>query len=121
MRAEAAATIFSRNSAPPPPLIRLRSGAISSAPSTVRSSAGVSSSVVSGTPSRAASARVASDVGTAYDLKARAHALGQQLDEMPRGRAGAEPKPHAGPHPVDRDRGGLTFLRFNVHERRRFE
>ena len=56
MRAEAAATIFSRSSAPPPPLIRLRSGAISSAPSTVRSSSGVSSSVVSGMPQRSASA-----------------------------------------------------------------
>ena len=46
MRAEAAATIFSRSSAPPPPLISLRSGSISSAPSTVRSSSGMSSSVV---------------------------------------------------------------------------
>src|SRR4029078_9699905 len=38
MRSEAAATIFSRSKAPPPPLIRERSGAISSAPSIVRSS-----------------------------------------------------------------------------------
>ena len=64
IRADAAATIFSRNSAPPPPLMTVRSGAISSAPSTVRSSSGVSSSVDSGTPRRSASARVASDVGT---------------------------------------------------------
>ena len=35
IRAEAAATIFSRSSAPPPPLIRLSAGSISSAPSTV--------------------------------------------------------------------------------------
>src|SRR5207302_892227 len=67
MRAEAAATIFSRNSAPPPPLIRVRSGPISSAPSTVMSSSDVSSSVVSGTPRRCASARVVSEVGTPID------------------------------------------------------
>ena len=82
MRADAAATIFSRSSAPPPPLIRLRSGAISSAPSTVRSSSGVSSSVVSGMPSRSASRRVASEVGTRDDVEAGAHALAEQLDEM---------------------------------------
>ena len=35
------------------------------------------------------------------------------------GRAGAEAKPHAGPHPFDGDGRGLTFLRFNVHERPR--
>src|SRR5215204_7055412 len=64
MRAEAAATIFSRNSAPPPPLIRARSGPISSAPSTVRSSAGASSSVVKAMPRSSAWRRVASDVGT---------------------------------------------------------
>src|SRR5262249_43221665 len=64
-RADAEATIFSRSSAPPPPLIRERSGAISSAPSTARSSSGVSSRLVSGTPSRSASLRVASEVGTA--------------------------------------------------------
>ena len=50
MRSDAAATIFSRSSAPPPPLIRLSAGSISSAPSTVRSSRSTSSSVVSGTP-----------------------------------------------------------------------
>ena len=45
MRFEAEATIFSRNSAPPPPLISLSLESISSAPSTVRSSSGMSSSV----------------------------------------------------------------------------
>ena len=50
MRSDAAATIFSRSSAPPPPLIRLSAGSISSAPSTVRSSWSISSSVVSGMP-----------------------------------------------------------------------
>ena len=38
--ADADATIFSRNKAPPPPLMSVRSGAISSAPSTVRSKLG---------------------------------------------------------------------------------
>ena len=65
MRAEEEATIFSRNSAPPPPLIRLKSGAISSAPSMVRSRQGASSRVVSCTPTCSASLRVASDVATA--------------------------------------------------------
>lgn len=64
MRAEAAATIFSRKSAPPPPLISESSKSTSSAPSMVRSSSGVSSSVDSGTPSSRQSAAVRSDVGT---------------------------------------------------------
>src|SRR3984893_14578558 len=64
MRSDAAATIFSRSNAPPPPLMTLRAGLISSAPSTVRSSRSISSSVVRGMPQRTASARVASDVGT---------------------------------------------------------
>jgi hypothetical protein len=63
--ADAAATIFSRNKAPPPPLTSVKSGAISSAPSTVRSSSGVSSSVASEMPAAAACARVVSEVGTA--------------------------------------------------------
>src|SRR5579863_10309746 len=65
MRADASATIFSRSNAPPPPLMTVKSGATSSAPSTVKSSSGVSSRVVSAMPSFAACARVASDVGTA--------------------------------------------------------
>ena len=69
MRAEAAATIFSRSSAPPPPLISVRSGPISSAPSMVRSSSGVSSNVVSGMPRLSACARVASEVGTPITLQ----------------------------------------------------
>ena len=64
MRSEAAATIFSRSNAPPPPLMRLSAGSISSAPSTVRSSRSMSSSVVRRMPHRSASARVASEVGT---------------------------------------------------------
>ena len=64
MRFEAEATIFSRNSAPPPPLISLSLGSTSSAPSTVRSSSGMSSSVPSGMPSAFACASVASEVAT---------------------------------------------------------
>src|SRR5579883_2491014 len=64
IRSEAAATIFSRRSAPPPPLIRLSSGSISSAPSTVKSSRSTPSSVVRRIPQRSASWRVASEVGT---------------------------------------------------------
>jgi len=64
MRSEAAATIFSRNKAPPPPLMTLSEGSISSAPSTVKSSRSTSSSVVRRMPQRMASSRVVSDVGT---------------------------------------------------------
>src|SRR5213593_52991 len=59
-----AATIFSRNRAPPMPLIRSSFGSTWSAPSTVRSSQKLSSREVSGIPSRFASSAVARDVGT---------------------------------------------------------
>ena len=97
MRAEADATIFSRSSAPPPPLIRLRSGAISSAPSMVRSSSGVSSSVVSGMPHCSACGARRLRGRHRDDVEAGAHPFAQQFDERPGGRAGAEPEPHAGP------------------------
>src|SRR2546427_8128154 len=61
---DAAATIFSRNRAPPIPLIRSSFGSTSSAPSTVRSSQKLSSNEVNGIPSRFASSAVAKDVGT---------------------------------------------------------
>src|SRR3989441_3881106 len=63
---DAAATIFSRNKAPPIPLIRSSFGSTSSAPSTVRSSQKLSSSEVNGIPMRFASSAVASDVGTPF-------------------------------------------------------
>ena len=71
-------------------------------------------------PSRSASRAGRLRGRHADDVEAGAHPLGQQLDEMPRGRAGAEPEPHAGPHPFEREGGGLTFLRFDVHERTLF-
>src|SRR6059058_4974599 len=61
---DAAATIFSRNRAPPIPLIRSSFGSTSSAPSTFRSSQKLSSREVNGIPSRFASSAVAKDVGT---------------------------------------------------------
>ena len=94
-RAEAAATIFSRSSAPPPPLIKVRSGAISSAPSMVRSSSGVSSSVVSGMPHCSACCARRLRGRHRDHVEAGAHALAEHLDERPRGRAGAEPEPHS--------------------------
>src|SRR5690348_16392972 len=62
-RLAAAATSFSRNSAPPRPLMRLSAGSTSSAPSTARSIC-PTSSVTIGIPSDAASSAVARDVGT---------------------------------------------------------
>src|SRR5207245_1155403 len=63
---DAAATIFSRNKAPPIPLIRSSFGSTSSAPSTVRSSQKLSSSEVNGIPNCFASSAVSSDVGTPF-------------------------------------------------------
>src|SRR5881296_1238361 len=63
---DAAATIFSRNRAPPIPLIRSSFGSTSSAPSTVRSSQKLSSSEVNGIPNCFASSAVSSDVGTPF-------------------------------------------------------
>ena len=61
---EAEATIFSRRRAPPPPLMSRSFGSISSAPSTVRSSSGISSSVVTAMPRFFACASVRSEVVT---------------------------------------------------------
>ena len=117
MRAEAAATIFSRSSAPPPPLIRVRSG---------RDLVGAVDGQVELGRLVERGQRHAEPLGLgarrlrgrhADDVEAGAHPLGQQLDEMLGGRAGAEAEPHARPHPFDRQRRGLTFLRFDVHER----
>src|SRR5437667_2079172 len=63
---DAAATIFSRNRAPPIPLIRSNLGSTSSAPSTVKSSQKLSSREVSGMPRAFASSAVARDVGTPF-------------------------------------------------------
>src|SRR5256886_6933252 len=63
---DAAATIFSRKSAPPRPLIKSSFGSTSSAPSTHRSGRVRSSSNVSGIPSSFATSAVANDVGTPF-------------------------------------------------------
>ena len=58
----ALATIFSRNNAPPPPLMRASPGPTSSAPSTAKSSTGESSKVMIGMESDSASRRLAVEV-----------------------------------------------------------
>src|SRR5579871_566757 len=63
MRFAEAATIFSRSSAPPPPLIKARSESDSSAPSTARSSSPNASNSASGMLSSRDFAAVRSDVG----------------------------------------------------------
>src|SRR3989304_5111737 len=60
----AAATIFSRNKAPPIPLIRFSAGSTSSAPSIARSSSGCSSRDVRGIPRSFAASAVAREAGT---------------------------------------------------------
>ena len=60
---ELKATTFSRNKAPPPPLIRLKFSSTWSAPSMVRSTPSTSSSPRMERPSSSASCRVCTDVG----------------------------------------------------------
>ena len=109
IRAEAEATIFSRNSAPPPPLISRSSLSSSSAPSMVRSSCGVSSSVVSRMPSRSACARVASEVGTpttsrpASTFAPSRSTNSAAVEPVPR------PEPHARLDELQRLGRGLAF------------
>ena len=102
MRRDDAATIFSRSSAPPPPLIRRSAPSISSAPSTVRSSSGVSSRVVNGIPSSSRLARRRFRGRHADDLEALANLSADEVDEKAGGRAGAETKLHARPDEIDR-------------------
>ena len=64
-RALAWATIFSRSSAPPPPLMTSSAGSISSAPSIVRSSRTGRSSFIIGIPSATASSCTALEVAIA--------------------------------------------------------
>ena len=115
MRSEAAATIFSRNSAPPPPLIRLSAGSISSAPSTVRSSRSISSSVVSGNAALLGLGAGRFRGRHADHLQAGAHLFAEQVDEMLGGRAGAEPELHAVAHMLQRARRRLPFQCVHVH------
>ncbi len=61
---DAAATTFSRTSAPPYPLIRLRCGSTSSAPSTVTSMLSTSPRPTSGIPNSRPSSVAACEVGT---------------------------------------------------------
>ena len=109
MRSDAAATIFSRSSAPPPPLIRLSAGSTSSAPSTVRSSRSISSSVVSGNAALLGLGAGRFRGRHADHLHAGAHLLAQKIDEMPRGRAGAEAELHAVPDLLQRARRRLPL------------
>ena len=115
MLAEAEATIFSRNSAPPPPLIRLKSGPISSAPSMVRSSSGVSSRVDSVMPQLLG--LIAGRLRGRHPdhIEAVPDLFAQKVHEMPGRRAGPEAEPHAGPHPFERAGGSLPFESFKIH------
>ena len=115
MRSEAAATIFSRSNAPPPPLMRLSEGSISSAPSTVRSSRSISSSVVRGMPQRMASARVGFRRRHADDVEPVANPRAKQLDKMLRRRSGTEAEFHAIAHELQRAARRLPFQFFHAH------
>src|SRR2546429_2723190 len=107
---DAAATIFSRNRAPPIPLIRSSFGSTSSAPSTVRSSQKLSSSEVNGIPRRFASSAVAKDVGTPL----RSMPLATRRATPPKERRGADPGPGPGSIPRLADpRGGPPRFSFN--------
>jgi len=83
------ATIFSRSSAPPNPLMRFRLGSTSSAPSTVKSREPASSNVVRGIPRARASVSVRREVGTptipgrSPDLKRTERALRKWATVLP--------------------------------------
>ena len=110
MRSDAAATIFSRNSAPPPPLIRLSARSTSSAPSTVRSSRSISSSVVSGILQRSRLGAGRFRGRHADHPHARAATFSpSRSTKCLRGRAGAEPELHAVLHMLQRARRRLPF------------
>ncbi len=117
MRADAAATIFSRSSAPPPPLIRRQVGRdlVGAVDRQVELGRLVERRQRNAKPLGLRARRLRGRHRD--DVEAGAHALAQQLDEMPRGRAGAEPEPHARAHEFDRAGGGGTFLGLDVHWR----
>src|SRR5262249_712722 len=50
------------------------------------------------------------------DVQAGADPLGQKLDEVACGRAGAKPKPHPGFHEIKRARGSVAFQNVGVHD-----
>ena len=106
MRLAAVAMIFSRSSAPPPPLISRSWPSISSAPSTTRSSAGCSSRVASGMPSGARERGGALRGRHADDRQPGADALAEQADEVLRRAAAAEAELHARLDIVERGGGG---------------
>ena len=70
---------------------------------------------MSGTPSRSASRRVASDVGHCDHVEPGTDALRQKLDEVLGGRARAEAKPHARTDEFDGTGSGCAFLSIGIH------
>src|SRR6058998_3587789 len=107
---DAVATIFSRNKAPPIPLIRSSFGSTSSAPSTVRSSQKLSSSEVNGIPNCFASSAVSSDVGTPF----RSIPLATRRATPPRKCRAVDPVPRPRTMPgFTYARAASAALRFN--------
>ncbi len=96
----AAATIFSRTWAPPPPLISQPAGSTWSAPSIAMSSSPTSSSVPTGRPSSRAAVSVAGEVATQRSPSRPARC--QRRQQVRDGRAGAE----TDAHPILDERGG---------------
>ena len=66
-------------------------------------------------PHCSAWARVASEVGTPITFKPGAHLFAEQVDEMLRGRTGAEAELHAVAHLLQRARRRLPFQFFHIH------
>ena len=113
MRFDAAATIFSRSSAPPPPLISRRDGIEFVGP--VHRQVEFRRLIERGqaqTPFFGLEARALRG-GNADDLKAVARLFADAIDEMGGGRAGAEAEPHAGANQSGGALGGLAFQQFD--------
>ena len=100
-RSAAAATIFSRVCAPPPPLTSQPSGATWSAPSIAMSSRSSASNGSTESPSSRAARSVAGEVATQRMLEA---AVGERRQQVGDRRAGAQSDRHA---VLDQLRGGL--------------
>ena len=112
---DAWATTFSRSNAPPAPLIKLRSGAISSAPSIVRSTRTPRRGSYTAIPSSLARAAVCKEEATASIFSAsRSYSFGKKTKKVIRRGPAAKPQKHIA---ADVSNGGLRdrlFLFLNL-------
>src|SRR5262245_19737504 len=113
MRPEAEATLVSRSSVPPPPLIRPRPCAIAGE---IKLRRLVEAGERHAQPLGVAARRIRR--GYRDHVEAGVDALSQKLDKMLGCGAAAKAKPHAGAHEFEGAGGGRTFLGIGIHRDR---